>query len=57
VRRMREEVGLKCRIVLTGGYCDLVRDELSFESEFAPQLTLKGIAYAVEPGLRPPSGD
>lgn len=56
VSRMREEVGMKCRVVLTGGHCDLVRNDLSFESEFDPQLTLKGIAYAVEPGLRPPSG-
>jgi type III pantothenate kinase len=56
VRKMREEIGSECRVVFTGGYCELVRDDLSFEADFAPQLTLKGIAYAVEPGLRPPAG-
>jgi type III pantothenate kinase len=54
IRKMREEVGHDCRVVFTGGYCELVRGDLPFEAEFAPQLTLKGIAYAVEPGLRPP---
>jgi len=53
IRKMREEIGSECRVVFTGGYCDLVRQDLSFGAEFAPQLTLKGIAYAVEPDLRP----
>jgi len=56
IRKMWEEVGCRCRVVLTGGYCDLVRKGLPFETEFAPELTLKGIAYAVEPRLRPASG-
>jgi type III pantothenate kinase len=54
VRKMWEEVGSECRVVFTGGHCELVRDDITFEAVFAPQLTLKGIAYAVEPGLRPP---
>ena len=55
IRRMWEEVGSECRVIFTGGHCELVKDDLTFDAVFAPQLTLKGIAYAVEPGLRPPS--
>lgn len=54
IRKMWEEIGSECRVIFTGGYCGLVKNDLSFEAEFVPQLTLKGIAYAVEPGLRPP---
>jgi type III pantothenate kinase len=52
VRRMWEETGSRCRVVVTGGHCELVRNELPFEALFEPDLTLKGIAYAVDPGLR-----
>lgn len=55
VRRMREEIGEECRVVFTGGHCELLRDEVAFEAVFDPELTLKGIAYAVEPSLRGPA--
>ncbi len=53
IRKMWEEVGSECLVVFTGGHSELIKDDLAFEAVFAPQLTLKGIAYAVEPGLRP----
>jgi type III pantothenate kinase len=56
VRRMWAETGGECRVVLTGGYSELVKDDLGFEAVYAPQLTLKGIAYAVDPGLRKRGG-
>jgi type III pantothenate kinase len=56
IRRMWENVGFECRVVLTGGHCELVKEELPFEAVFDPELTLKGIAYAVEPALRRRTG-
>jgi len=53
IGRLREEVGGGCRVVFTGGHCELVREEVCFDAVFDPQLTLKGIAYAVDAGLRP----
>jgi len=52
VRRMWAEVGEECRIVLTGGQAAFIRNDLPFEVTYDPHLTLKGIAYAVDPGLR-----
>ena len=52
VRRMWDSLGKRCRVVMTGGHSSLVKDCLSFEVVHDPDLTLKGIAYAIEPKLR-----
>jgi type III pantothenate kinase len=52
VRRMWEEAGSRCRVLLTGGQAVLIKDDLPFEAVYDPYLTLKGIAYAVDRGLR-----
>jgi type III pantothenate kinase len=52
VRRMWEELGLVCRVILTGGQAALIKDDLSFATVYDPHLTLKGISYAVDAGLR-----
>ena len=54
VRRMWNEIGSECRVICTGGHCELVRDELTFDAAFDPYLTLKGIAYSVDKSLRRP---
>jgi type III pantothenate kinase len=56
VRRMWEELGMRCPVVLTGGEAALVRDHLGFEVVYDPYLTLKGISYAVDPDLRRGAG-
>ena len=52
VKRMWQESGSECRVVLTGGQAVLIKDDLPFDAVYDPHLTLKGIAYAVDPGLR-----
>jgi type III pantothenate kinase len=52
VRRMWAEIGGTCRVILTGGQAVVIKNDLGFESVYDPYLTLKGIAYAVDPGLR-----
>jgi type III pantothenate kinase len=52
VQRMWEELGSRCTVLLTGGQAALIKDDLSFEVVYDPHLTLKGIAYAVDRGLR-----
>jgi type III pantothenate kinase len=52
VKRMWSELGGECKILMTGGYSGLVCDSLGLEAVFDPDLTLKGIAYAMDPGLR-----
>ena len=52
VRRMWAEIGGSCRVILTGGQVALIKDDLGFECVYDPHLTLKGIAYAVDPRLR-----
>ena len=52
VRRMWQELGSECRVILTGGQAALIKDDLPFDVTYDPHLTLKGIAYAVDPGLR-----
>jgi type III pantothenate kinase len=52
VKRMWGEMGSECRVLMTGGYSALVWDSLCFEATFDPDLTLKGIAYAMDPALR-----
>ena len=54
IRKMQAEIGSACRVVFTGGHSNLLEEDLGFEAVFDPQLTLKGIAYAIEPSLRPP---
>lgn len=54
IKKMREEIGSECQVVFTGGHSELLKQDLGFEATFDQQLTLKGIAYAIEPGLRPP---
>jgi type III pantothenate kinase len=52
VERMRREIGDECRVILTGGQSGLIKDDLSFEVTYDPHLTLKGLAYVVDPELR-----
>jgi type III pantothenate kinase len=52
VTRMWDELGRKCRIVLTGGQAELIKDSLAFDVVYDPHLTLRGISYAVDPALR-----
>jgi type III pantothenate kinase len=52
VRGMWEEIGVECRVVLTGGQAALLREGLSFDAVYDPHITLKGISYAVDPRLR-----
>jgi type III pantothenate kinase len=52
VKRMWRESGSECRVVLTGGQVGLIKDDLPFDVVYDPHLTLKGIAFAVDPGLR-----
>lgn len=52
VKRIWKEMGCECRVLMTGGYSALVWDSLCFETTFDADLTLKGIAYAIDPALR-----
>jgi type III pantothenate kinase len=52
IRRMWEELGEECRVVLTGGQAGVLKQDLPFEAVFDPHLTLKGISYAIDPALR-----
>ncbi len=52
VRRMWEELGEECAVVVTGGQSGMIQDALALESVYDPHLTLKGIAYAVDRSLR-----
>jgi type III pantothenate kinase len=52
VRRMWAELGTECPVVLTGGQAGMVHADLAFESVYDPHLTLKGIAFAIDPSLR-----
>jgi type III pantothenate kinase len=52
IRRMWDELALEGHVILTGGQALLLKDGLSFEVIYDPHLTLKGISYAVDPGLR-----
>jgi type III pantothenate kinase len=51
VRRIWAETG-QSKVIMTGGYSALIWNRLSFETVFDLNLTLKGIAYAFDPGLR-----
>jgi type III pantothenate kinase len=52
VRRMWDELGGECRVLLTGGQAGKLKGKLGFECQYDPHLTLKGIAYGVNPALR-----
>lgn len=52
IRRMWQELGNECKVILTGGQADLIKDDLDFDVVYDPHLTLKGIAYSVDAGLR-----
>jgi type III pantothenate kinase len=52
VRRIWKEMGGQCRVILTGGWGGSISAHLGFSNVFDPSLTLKGIAYGIEPGLR-----
>jgi len=52
VRRMWNELGTECPVVLTGGQAEMFQEDLALDSVYDPHLTLKGIAYAVDPSLR-----
>lgn len=55
IRRMWDEIGTECRVILTGGQAEPIRRDLGIDVEYDLHLTLKGIAYAVDAGLRPGS--
>ena len=52
VERMKREIGCACGVIMTGGQAGLICEDLSFDVTYDPHLTLKGVAYAVEPALR-----
>jgi len=52
VRRMWAELGSECPVILTGGQAGMFHADLAFDSVYDPHLTLKGIAFAVDPSLR-----
>lgn len=52
VRRMWGEIGGRCQVIMTGGWAGLIWKHLAFETLFDLHLTLKGIAYALDGGLR-----
>ena len=52
VRRMWDELGEECSVVVTGGQAETIRAALGFESVYDPHLTLRGVAYAIDPRLR-----
>jgi type III pantothenate kinase len=52
VKRMWDEIGGTCRVIMTGGWAAILWKHLCFETVLDRDLTLKGIAYAVDPGLR-----
>jgi len=39
-------------VIMTGGYAALIWNRLGFETIFDVNLTMKGIVYALDPGLR-----
>jgi type III pantothenate kinase len=53
VKKMWGEIGHECSVIMTGGQAGLIWQDLSFEVTYDPHLTLKGLAYAVDPTLRP----
>jgi type III pantothenate kinase len=53
IRRMWSEIGAECRVILTGGQAETIRRDLGVSVEYDLHLTLKGIAYAADAGLRP----
>jgi type III pantothenate kinase len=52
VERMWEDLGEACTVIVTGGQAELICAGLRFEAKSDPYLTLKGIAYVVDPSLR-----
>jgi type III pantothenate kinase len=52
VRRMWDAIGGRCDVILTGGFSGLVCEHLAFKTVYDPALTLKGVAYALDKGLR-----
>ena len=52
IKRMWSEIGAECRVVFTGGRAGLIVPEIGFDCILDPDLTLKGIAFAVDRDLR-----
>jgi len=52
VRRVWREMGVRCRVILTGGWAAHVSKHLDFTNVLDPSLTLKGIAYGLDGTLR-----
>ena len=52
VKRMWDEIGDRYPVIMTGGWAGLIWKQLSFETTFDLNLTLKGIAYAIDSMLR-----
>jgi type III pantothenate kinase len=43
VRRMKQELGWRCRVIATGGLAELIASESSQIDEVCPNLTLEGL--------------
>jgi type III pantothenate kinase len=52
VNRMWAEIGGPSKVIMTGGYAALIWNRLGFETIFDVNLTMKGIAYALDAKLR-----
>jgi len=52
IKRMWDELGSKTKVILTGGYAPIVHSGLTIESSIDIDLTIKGIALALDPSLR-----
>jgi type III pantothenate kinase len=52
VKRMWSEIGGPSKVIMTGGYAALIWNRLGFETIFDVNLTMKGIAYALDAKLR-----
>jgi type III pantothenate kinase len=52
IRRMWSEIGGQSKVIMTGGYAALIWNRLAFETVFDVNLTMKGVAYALDAKLR-----
>lgn len=52
VDRIWKELGARSKVVMTGGWSGLIWEHLRFKTVFDLHLTLKGIAFAIDPRLR-----
>jgi len=45
VRRFKEELGQKCKVIATGGLIGLIAEEVDIIDHLEPFLTLEGLYY------------